>query len=125
MINTIKINGRVLTLSPRKAKDVLALAEASQGVEQTTSYNMITAAQIVNDSFKATYLNILQEVKNINIFKKFGCIKESKDYSIFMKNGVSFILEKLTSEELSHACTLVLELEGIKKKEITTAEENQ
>ncbi len=123
-MNTIKINGRELILSPRKSGDVLQLVEATQDLEQTNTLGMITAAQVVNDSLKATYMNIMAGFDQLGWIKKFKKIKETKDYVKYKLGATTYLINELTQQELSDACQNVFDLEGIKKKEPLKDQEN-
>lgn len=122
---TIKINGRDLILSPRKAKDLLTLVEAIQDLEQTNTIGMITASQIINDSLKATYIDMMEGFDQLGLIKKFKKLKETKHYAKYYTGASSYLLGLLSAEKLSETCDVILTMEGSKKKEMTPEKENR
>lgn len=96
------INGKELILSPRKAKDVLDLAAACEGKEETNLASIVVMAQIINDSLRATGLKLSK-------FKRWR-------YTKFINGATNYILANLSANELLEAYTQVMEIEGNKKK---------
>lgn len=121
-MKTVAILGRDLVLSPRKAKDVMALAEAASTTTQDGISGMLFAAQVVNDSLKATYQNMMVGFESLSLLKKWKKVKETKNYAVFYKNGIPLLLDNLSGEELTEACNAVIELEGGKKKVVPEKE---
>lgn len=125
----IKVNGKKLTLSKRKASDTLALIEYCRTLdlpdniepqelsgEQLKSYTLVTA-QTVSDSLKATYMNM-----NIKRSGFWGMIlnwyydKKKTAYLPFVENGALYLLDNCEAEDLGEAFNEVISLENIKKK---------
>lgn len=99
------IDGRQYILTPRRASDVLNLVVAVEKNEKPDNVsNLLTIAQIVRDSLKATYLS-------------FGKIRGWRYRQFLGSAGIILILDSLSTEELMNAYQSVMELEGSKKKQ--------
>lgn len=109
------LNRRKYVLSKRKAKDVLDLAKESKEYEYPKENEPITEkqldnllvlmAQVINDSLKATYMNLPLWRKVFNL-----------KYRKFFKGAASLLIINLPEDELTTYYLEVLELEGGKKK---------
>jgi hypothetical protein len=91
---TVTISGREYTLSERRAYDVMELVVALEKAQATSDgglNNVLSMAQIVRDSLKATYL-------------KLGKIRGFRYRKLTEPEGITTLLESLE------------ELEGTKKK---------
>jgi hypothetical protein len=100
----VKINGRLFTLSQRRASDVLELAAAVEKRGESDSLmNYLSLAQIISDSLKATY-------------KSLGPLKGWRYRTFASSRGVRCLLDALSPSELGEAYGKLSEIEGTKKK---------
>lgn len=122
------MNLNKLHLSVRKAQDVLILAGECLNKEFPASDKQITKemlmnealyiAQVVNDSLKATYINLM---KSRNPFKQLRAL----NYKKFYDGATVFIMEVCSQEEITLAYQKVMELEGVKKKVVPAGNQYQ
>jgi hypothetical protein len=100
------IRGRKYGLSPRLAIDVLELAAAVEkrgtGDELT---NVLSMTRVVTDSLKATG-------------RKLGRVRGLRYWRFLRGGGIQYLLKNLSSAEVIGAYVNVLEIEGMKKKEL-------
>jgi hypothetical protein len=104
----LKIKGREFILSQRRAVDVLDLFAAAKTEDADGTMQILRMGQVVSDSLRATHLS-LGRIRGYHYGKYIG------------KHGVQSLLDDLSLPEISSACEMVAELEGVKKKVIPQA----
>lgn len=97
------LNGRTYVLSPRRAADVLELAHAAEKMGGSGIDDLMTLAQAVSDSLRATGLSL-------------DPVRRFKYRPFVRKRGVMLLLDGLSTAQLGAAYMGVVELEGGKKK---------
>lgn len=107
----MKWEGKELKLSPRKVFDILALRKAIEDKSYSDAVGTMAMANTINDSLKATYLNLVHGIRNASYFQKIKLWRESRKYKPFFKGCPGKILEAFATQELKEIFQEVIKLE--------------
>jgi hypothetical protein len=120
----MKINGKELKLSPRKTADFYVLVETAKNDEGLPDF--LYRAQVISDSFKATYINMTAGIDGLNFFKRYKKLKAAQDYKMFYDGQLKFkrtsisssqyIINFLSTQEIIKYSDEVLQLDGLSDK---------